>query len=62
MNLQDQLDKKIFKIVADAAIELKYDTYVVGGFVRDILLKRLSKNLDIDFVCVGNGERLAKLI
>ena len=62
MNLQNQLDKKIFKIVADAAIELKYDTYVVGGFVRDILLKRSSKNLDIDFVCVGNGERLAKLI
>lgn len=34
------------------------ETYVVGGYVRDILLKRPSK--DIDFVCVGSGIALAQ--
>ncbi|MEE2953560.1 MAG: HD domain-containing protein [Bacteroidota bacterium] len=62
MNLQDQLHDNIFNIVTESALELKYETYVIGGFVRDILLNRLSENLDIDFVCVGNGEKLAKLV
>ena len=43
---------------------MKVPVYVIGGFVRDILLKRQSK--DIDFVTVGNGieiaERVAKKI
>lgn len=34
------------------------EVYVVGGMVRDVLLKRLSK--DIDFVCVGDGLALAE--
>ncbi|HLT74459.1 MAG TPA: HD domain-containing protein [Ohtaekwangia sp.] len=34
--------------------------YVVGGYVRDIILKRTSK--DIDFVCVGSGIDLARAV
>lgn len=52
------LKNPIFKIVSEAAVELKVETYVIGGFVRDILLKRPSK--DIDFVCVGSGIALAR--
>ncbi|GAA0891120.1 HD domain-containing protein [Fulvivirga kasyanovii] len=52
------LKNPIFKIVSEAAVELQVETYVIGGFVRDILLKRPSK--DIDFVCVGSGIALAK--
>ncbi len=51
-------EDKIFGTVAKAAQELGYETYVVGGFVRDLILGRKSK--DIDFVCVGSGAALAK--
>ena len=43
----------IFAIVAEAARELGVQGFVVGGYVRDLLLKRPNK--DIDFVCVGSG-------
>jgi len=46
-----------FLLVSEAAELLKLETYVVGGFVRDIILKRPSK--DIDFVCIGSGIELA---
>lgn len=59
MNLQEHLlPAHIFEAVADNAKALALDTYVIGGFVRDIILKRGSK--DIDFVCVGSGIQLAK--
>ncbi|PTX18781.1 putative nucleotidyltransferase with HDIG domain [Pontibacter mucosus] len=47
----------IFKVIAEAAGELGVDAYVIGGFVRDLVLKRPSK--DIDVVCVGDGIVLA---
>jgi putative nucleotidyltransferase with HDIG domain len=36
------------------------EAYLVGGFVRDLLLERKSKIKDIDVVCVGSGIELAK--
>lgn len=47
----------IFNVIAEAAAELGVDAYVIGGFVRDLVLKRPSK--DIDVVCVGDGIALA---
>lgn len=59
MNLSEHLQPSfIFKAVEKAAKKLEVDAYVIGGFVRDILLKRESK--DVDFVCVGSGIELAK--
>ena len=52
-----QLKHPIFKIMQQAADELGVDAYAVGGFVRDLILDRPSK--DIDFVCVGSGIELA---
>lgn len=46
------------QLVGKAGQQLAYPTYVVGGFVRDLLLERGSKK-DIDFVCVGKGIKLA---
>jgi poly(A) polymerase len=47
----------IFPVIAQSAAELHLEAYLVGGFVRDLLLSRPSK--DIDVVCVGSGIELA---
>ncbi len=44
--------------IGTVAEDLGYNAYVVGGFVRDLLLQ--TKNLDIDIVIEGNGIRFAK--
>jgi putative nucleotidyltransferase with HDIG domain len=62
VNYSSALKNPIFKIVQLASDELNYPTYVVGGFVRDFLLKRKKDKTDIDFVCVGNGMKLAELV
>jgi len=54
------LGHPIFQIIASAAEELGIDAYVIGGFVRDIFLKRPSK--DIDIMAVGNGIELARKV
>lgn len=59
MNFKDQLDgHPIFRKVAVAAQSLGIEAYVVGGYVRDLVLNRPSK--DIDFTCVGSGIALAQ--
>ena len=50
----------VFKKIAHAAADLELETYVVGGFVRDKLLGRLTK--DADIVCVGDGITLAHAV
>ena len=60
MDLSQSLAHPVFNVVRDAADQLKVEAYVVGGYTRDILLKRPSK--DIDFVCVGSGIRLAEQV
>ncbi|MHC5309198.1 CCA tRNA nucleotidyltransferase [Myroides sp. LJL116] len=52
------LEHPIFEIVSQAARNLKVDSYVIGGFVRDFLLQRDSKK-DIDIVAIGSGIELA---
>ncbi len=53
-------DSFIFKKIAAAAEELGVETYAVGGFVRDKILNRPTKDLDI--VCVGDGIKLAAAV
>ena len=61
MNLKDRLDKHpIFARVAKVASEEGVETYVVGGYVRDLIIGRPSK--DIDFTCVGSGIQLAQAV
>ena len=61
MNYKSALNNKIFEIVSSASQELKLETYVIGGFVRDLLLNRDFKK-DIDIVTVGSGIELAQTV
>jgi poly(A) polymerase len=56
--LAKKIDKKVFHLVGEAADSLNRDCYVVGGYVRDLMLHRRSK--DIDFVTVGSGIEVAR--
>ena len=58
MNYAKELNNPIFKIIQSVSDELKYETYAVGGWVRDLLLNRSQEKTDIDFVCVGSGIKL----
>jgi putative nucleotidyltransferase with HDIG domain len=55
-------EKEIFvlKKIAHAATELRMPCYLIGGFVRDKLLGRNTKDLDI--VCIGDGIQLAHAV
>ena len=53
-----ELRNPIYKFVGEVAEETGVSAYAVGGVVRDILLHRESK--DIDIVVVGSGIELAK--
>lgn len=61
MNYKEALQSNIFSIISKAASELQLETYVIGGFVRDFLLKRGDAK-DIDIVAVGSGIALAKKV
>ena len=50
----------ILKKIASAAMELDVPCYLIGGFVRDKILGRPTKDMDI--VCVGNGIALAEKV
>lgn len=58
MNYKEALNNPIFDTIAKASQELEIESYVIGGFVRDLLLKRTVKK-DIDIVAVGSGIELA---
>jgi len=58
MKYTEALSLEIFKIISQASKELIFDSYVIGGFVRDFFLKRGTAK-DIDIVAVGSGIDLA---
>lgn len=60
-NHEEALKDPIFSTISDAAKELSVDSYVIGGFVRDYLLKRGTPK-DLDIVAIGSGIELAKLV
>ena len=60
MNLSSSLEHSIFKKIGTVADQQSLETYVVGGYVRDLILERPSK--DVDFVCVGSGIELAQAV
>lgn len=57
----EALKKPIFKIISDCSESLNVPSYVVGGYVRDIILYGKKSN-DIDIVAIGDGIELAKAV
>lgn len=55
--MKEELQHPIFELISGVADENGKECYVIGGFVRDIFLRRSSK--DIDIVVVGSGIELA---
>jgi len=59
--LKERLPNKIIKLLKDLgeiADKLDFNAYLVGGLVRDVVLKR--ENLDVDIVIEGDGIQFAK--
>jgi poly(A) polymerase len=56
------LGDKIFKILSEKLDEEKAEAYVIGGYVRDCLLKREHSEKDIDIVVIGNGIEIARKV
>jgi poly(A) polymerase len=54
------LSKKIFRIISEQASLQGVRAYVIGGYVRDSLIGRKSK--DIDIVVEGSGIELARAV
>lgn len=53
-------EEKICELVANAARQLQTPAYLVGGFVRDKIIDRPTK--DADIVCLGDGIALAHAV
>ncbi|MDG2440885.1 MAG: HD domain-containing protein, partial [Crocinitomicaceae bacterium] len=57
-NYRKYLTHPVFKVASQIVTENGSEAYVIGGYVRDLILGRPSK--DIDIVVVGNGLDLAE--
>ena len=56
----EKIDSPVLHLVGETADRLGLECYVIGGWVRDLLLHREST--DIDVVVVGSGIRLAEAV
>ncbi|WP_432710269.1 CCA tRNA nucleotidyltransferase [Pedobacter sp.] len=58
--MEEHLNHPVFKMLAAVAAQNNSEAYVIGGYVRDLLLHRPSK--DIDIVVLGNGIDFAEAV
>jgi len=58
--MKQHLQHPIFQVISELADKINQETYVIGGFVRDLILNRPSQ--DIDVVTIGSGIRLAEMV
>jgi poly(A) polymerase len=58
--MKQHLQHHIFTVISSIADQLNQETYVIGGYVRDLILDRPSP--DIDVVTIGSGIQLAEMV
>ncbi len=56
------LNDKIFETLSDVVTSENVQAYVIGGWVRDCILKRDHPEKDIDIVVIGNGIDIARKV
>jgi len=61
INLNQNKNLKLFKIISEVAGRNNQSVYIVGGYVRDLLMKRKAST-DIDFVTEQSGIELAQYV
>jgi len=61
INLIQNKNYRLFKIISETAFLHGQSVYIIGGYVRDLLMKRATPS-DIDFVTEGSGIELAQNI
>lgn len=61
INLKQNKNLKLFKIISEVAEKNGQSIYIIGGYVRDLLMKRHMPT-DIDFVTESSGINLAESI
>jgi poly(A) polymerase len=54
------LNDKLFEVLCDVVTSENVEAYVIGGWVRDCILKRDHADKDIDIVVIGNGIDIAR--
>lgn len=60
LNYGDKLQDTVFTTISKVSREMNVKVFVIGGFVRDLILGRPSK--DLDFVVLGSGINFAKML
>lgn len=60
LNFAESLSDNIFHTISDVCMKSGVKVYVIGGFVRDLILKRPSK--DVDVVVLGSGIKIARQV
>ncbi|MFZ2323250.1 MAG: CCA tRNA nucleotidyltransferase [Ignavibacteriaceae bacterium] len=61
ISLLDQIkDQKLIKVISEVSQKSSSEVYIVGGYVRDLILNRLRS--DIDILVVGSGPEFAKMV
>ena len=59
--MKEQLQNPVFKTLSKLADKNDFEVFVIGGFVRDLIMKRNFKN-DIDILVIGSGIAFAELV
>lgn len=60
MNLSKHIESELFRTISKVGKENGKSSFVIGGFVRDLILKRPSK--DVDIVVLGSGLEFAEKV
>ncbi len=60
LNFADKLQNSFFKTISKVCYTSNVKAFVIGGFVRDLIIARPSK--DVDIVVVGSGIKVARKV